>query len=416
MVAGGVAYVSHFQDQRLYRIAPGSAPTPLTPAPPDPENAEVSLRYADGRIDAARGLWVGVREDHLDRSREAINTVVAIDLAAGGPGTVLVRGGDFYSSPRLSPDRKYLAWLTWNHPNMPWVGTELWVAGFDGRAVTNPVKVAGGLDESVFQPEWAPDGRLYFVSDRSGWWNVYRREADGAIAAVCPRAAEFGQPAWNFGMSTYAFLSDREAVCSYVEGGLGRLARLNLAAGTLTPFDLPYRVRRGPVWGRKVAFRAGSGTTPAAIVLLDPRTGTTKVLRSATPWPTTRRSSRTSLPRPSSFRRPEVSAYGLLPAAQPGLHSARRREAPLVVRVRRPDGSASVPCAGHSVLDQPRGRVHRRGLRGARAANTGTGCAEVGSWTSRTARPPSTTSSRRTCRPRPRRHYRRRPGSPPSPV
>src|SRR5206468_132736 len=118
----------------------------------------------------------------------------------GGPGTVLVGGNDFYSSPRISPDGKRLAWLTWNHPNMPWVETQLWVADFTGNAVANPVQVAGGSAESVFQPEWAPDGRLYFVSDRSGWWNLYRREADGATTPVCPREAEFGQPQWTFGM------------------------------------------------------------------------------------------------------------------------------------------------------------------------------------------------------------------------
>ncbi|HKB05871.1 MAG TPA: hypothetical protein VKD90_26990, partial [Gemmataceae bacterium] len=283
VVAGGVAYVSNFRDQRLYRIAPGAAPEPMTPAPPDPNNPDVSLRYADGRIDTARGLWVGVREDHLDRAREAVNTVVAVPLPGGGPGTVLVKGNDFYSSPRLSPDGKQLAWLCWNHPNMPWVGTELWVAAFDGGAIANATKVAGGPAESVFQPEWAPDGRLYFVSDKSGWWNLYRRESDGTVAAICPRSAEFGQPAWTFGISTYAFLSDREAVCSYVEG-LGRLARLDLSTGTLTPLDLPYTefgaVRAG---GGKVVFRGGSGTTPAAVVALDPGSGATSVLRSATP-------------------------------------------------------------------------------------------------------------------------------------
>src|SRR5262249_54955062 len=156
------------------RLEPSKAPVPLTPEPSggDPD---AGLRYADGLIDSTRNLWIGIREDHRDQSRQAVNTLVAVDLIAGGPGSVLVEGNDFYSSPRLSPDGKRLAWLTWNHPNMPWIGTELWVADYTGTAITNPVKVAGkliksvfepdGAAESVFQPEWAPDGRLYFVSD-----------------------------------------------------------------------------------------------------------------------------------------------------------------------------------------------------------------------------------------------------------
>jgi dipeptidyl aminopeptidase/acylaminoacyl peptidase len=278
-VAGGVAYVSHFGDQRLYRIAPGASPAPITPVPPDPDR---SLRYADGRIDVARNRWVGVRQDHRASALHPDNTIVAVDLAQGGPGVVLVQGQDFYSNPRLSPDGQRLAWLSWNHPNMPWVGTELWVGDLaaDGTVIA-PAKVAGGDTESIFQPEWSPDGQLYFISDRSGWWNIYRAEANGAGKAICPREAEFGQAQWNFGMSTYAFLSDREIVCTFTEG-LGRLARLDVDSGTLTPFDLPF-TEYGAIRcaGGKVMFRAGSATTPSAIVVFDPASHATTVLRTA---------------------------------------------------------------------------------------------------------------------------------------
>ena len=279
LVVGGVAYVSNFSDQRLYRIAPGTAPTPITPAPPDPER---SLRYADGRIDAARNRWVGVRQDHLGSVHNPQNTIVAVDLEQGGPGVVLVHGKDFYSNPRLSADGKKLAWLSWDHPNMPWVGTELWVGDLaaDGT-VTGNAKVAGGETESIFQPEWSPGGRLYFISDRTGWWNLYRAEADGTAKAICPREAEFGQPQWNFGMSTYAFLSDREIICTSTEG-LGQLARLDVDSGALIPVDLPFK-EYGAIRsvGGKVVFRAGSPTTPPAIVVLDPQTSATTVLRTA---------------------------------------------------------------------------------------------------------------------------------------
>jgi dipeptidyl aminopeptidase/acylaminoacyl peptidase len=282
VLAGGVVYTSNFSDQRLYRLTAGKAPVPLTPAPPggDPDRG---LRYADGIIHAAHNLWLGVREDHRVPGQQPINTLVAIDLAAGGEGGVLVSGNDFYSSPRLSPDGKRLAWLTWNHPNMPWVATELWVADWNGTQVMNAKRVPGKPDESVFQPEWSPDGKLYFISDRPGWWNLHRwDEAAGQVIKVCPREAEFGQPQWNFGMSTYAFLSAAEVVCTHTEKGLGRLAYLDLATGRLTSVPLPYSEYASVrATGDRIAFRAGAADTPASIVLLDRTTGQTSVLRKA---------------------------------------------------------------------------------------------------------------------------------------
>ncbi|MEJ8853666.1 prolyl oligopeptidase family serine peptidase [Variovorax robiniae] len=279
IVVDGTACFSDFADQRLYRLDQGGSAVPLTPAAADGA-ARAALRYADGRVDTERGLWIGVREDHRDATLEAVNTIVTLDLGSEGPGNMVVQGHDFFASPRLSPDGRRLAWLAWDHPRMPWEGTELWVADFDGATVRNATRVAGGPGESVFQPEWAPDGLLYFMSDRSGWWNLHRREAGGHVVNVCPMAAEFGRPQWGLGMSTYAFLSASEAVCSYIEGGLGRLALLDLHRGGLTRFDLPYAdfslVR---AHGGQVSFKAGAPTLPTAIVLLDPRTGATTVLR-----------------------------------------------------------------------------------------------------------------------------------------
>jgi dipeptidyl aminopeptidase/acylaminoacyl peptidase len=274
-VVNGTVYFSHFADQRLYRQELGAAPLPLTPAGP--------WRYADGLIDGPRGRWIGVREEHAASDQEAVNTIVAIDLAAGGAGEVLAGGNDFYSSPRLSPDGRRLAWLTWHHPNMPWVGTELWVADFaaDGR-LTSPARVAGGDEESIFQPEWSPDGRLYFISDRSGWWNLYRWD-NKRSTALCPREAEFGQPQWLFGMATYGFLSQDQLVCSYSEQGLGRLGVLELTSGQLRPFNLAYtefssvRTR-----GERIVCRAGSPKDPPAVVLLEPPYAAPQVLRLST--------------------------------------------------------------------------------------------------------------------------------------
>src|SRR2546421_7728001 len=214
-VADGTVYFANFADQRLYRQDRGATPRPLTPPAGGSQRKllplATDLRYAHGVIDRARGRIICVREDHTDPSHEAVNTLVSVALDApegGDPGHVLVSGNDFYSSPRLSPDGSRLAWLTWNHPNMPWDGTELRVARLaaDGSLVRTE-RVAGGVDESIFQPEWSPDGVLYFISERSGWWNIYRQTRDGGIESVHTREAEFGAPQWVFGMSTYAFVS-----------------------------------------------------------------------------------------------------------------------------------------------------------------------------------------------------------------
>ena len=152
-VADGVVWFANFADQRVYRQEPGAAPVAITPE-------GVDLRYGDGMVDRARGRLVCVREDHRDAGREAVNTVVALDLAAGGAGEVLVSGSDFYGYPAVNPDGTRLAWLAWNHPHMPWDETELWVADLlaDG-SVAAPRKIAGGRGESAFQPEWSPRRR-----------------------------------------------------------------------------------------------------------------------------------------------------------------------------------------------------------------------------------------------------------------
>ncbi|MEP6706954.1 MAG: S9 family peptidase [Pyrinomonadaceae bacterium] len=285
VVQDGTVFFSNFSDQRFYRQRPGSNPEPLTP---DGEQggtvAPCSVRYADAVLDIKRKRLLCVREDHSDRSREAINTLVSVKLDGvnSDAGEVLVSGNDFYSSPRLSPDGTRLSWLTWNHPNMPWDGTELWVADLaaDG-ALINSHCVAGGISESIFQPEWSPDGSLYFVSEQSGWWNICRQNANGGIEPVHTREAEFGAPQWVFGMSTYAFASATMIVCTYAELGIWRLGLIDTFRGTLEQVETPYTdisfLRAGE--GRAV-FRAGSPTQTSALVEFDLSTRDLRVLRS----------------------------------------------------------------------------------------------------------------------------------------
>ena len=281
----GFVYFTNFADQRLYQQAGGMPPTPLTP-PPDPERGGVRWRYADGLIDETRQRWIGTREEHAEGRVD--NTLVAVDLAQPGPGIVLAEEADFYSSPALSPDGARIAWLQWTHPNMPWVGTELWLAEIaaDGWLLSSR-RIAGGDNESIFQPQWSPDGVLYFVSDRTGWWNLYRCDAkDGGAHPLCPRDAEFGQAQWNFAQSTYAFLSAQQLVCAYAENGRDTLARLDIVSGKLAPINVPYtefgQIRTA---GDRIVCRAGSPTDPPVIVVIDPASGAAELLRgSARAW------------------------------------------------------------------------------------------------------------------------------------
>jgi dipeptidyl aminopeptidase/acylaminoacyl peptidase len=284
VVRQGTLYFSNFSDQRLYRQTPDApAPAPLTPE----SNAE--LRYADAIVDAARRRLVAVREDHTAGGHEPVNTLVALSLDAGeneSGGRVLASGYDFYSSPRLSPDGRQLAWLCWNHPNMPWDGTELWLGDVaEDGTIAGARRVAGGRDESIFQPEWSPAGRLHFVSDRSGWWNLYRLGAGDAgetSEALCEMEAEFGQPQWGFGMSTYAFVSDAEIICAYIVRGMSRLARLDTTNKKLHPVESIYAdIQYVQVAGGRAVFRAGAPQKSAAIVAFDLASGQFEVLRRA---------------------------------------------------------------------------------------------------------------------------------------
>src|SRR5215216_2211556 len=228
-VDGDTVYFSNFADQRIYCLTPGDEPVPLTP--------ETGRRFADMIVDRDRRRLIAVREDHA--GHEPVNEIVEVDLESGEE-RVLVSGNDFYSSPRLSPDGSRLAWLTWNHPNMPWDGTELVVCDVDAAGrLENARRVVSGPDESIFQPEWSPEGTLHFVSDRTGWWNLYRLSA-GNVEPLCEKEAEFGAPQWQFGMSTYACLPSGRIVCSYTDHGGSHLALLDSQSGELEPIRTSY--------------------------------------------------------------------------------------------------------------------------------------------------------------------------------
>ncbi len=272
LIADGTVYFSNWDDQRLYRQDPGESPRPITP--------DVAWRYADAVLDRRHDRLICVREDHTDPEHEATNALVSVDLEGDGKVRVLVSGNDFYAAPRLSPDGSRLAWLTWNHPNMPWNGTELWVGEIEADgSVVRAQLVTGGENESIFQPEWSPDGVLTFVSDRTGWWNLYRWR-DGRVEPLVEMEAEFGAPQWVFGMSLYAYESAERIICAYTQHGDWHLASLDVASRKLTPIETPYsdiaQLRASP--GR-VLFLGGSPTEPESVVQLDLATGQFEMLR-----------------------------------------------------------------------------------------------------------------------------------------
>jgi dipeptidyl aminopeptidase/acylaminoacyl peptidase len=267
-------FFSNFKDERLYRQDAGRPPVAITPEPPSP----AGLRYADGRV-APGGAVICVRERH-EPGREAINEIVAVPAAGSGQPRIILGGYDFYSFPRISPDGARLAWTCWRHPQMPWDGTELWVGDLGPfHSVLNPRRVAGSPAESIFQPEWGPDGRLYFISDRTGWWNLYT-ERSGRIVPIFEINAEIGIPQWLFGYSRYAFLSKNRIACIVNENGFERIVVLN-EDGNKTTLLLPYSVF-GSIRsdGSDTLFvAAGSGSRAAEVAALDLANNGRTVLR-----------------------------------------------------------------------------------------------------------------------------------------
>jgi dipeptidyl aminopeptidase/acylaminoacyl peptidase len=233
IVSNGVIYFANKNDQHLYRQTAQSEPNPITKIN--------SLRYADLTIDKQNNRLICIREDHrpesLKEHGEAINTIVSINLETLNE-QIIIEGNDFYHSPRLSPDASHLAWITWNHPNMPWDKTELWIGKInpDGSIGEKHLVIK---DVSVFQPEWSPDGILYFVAEQTGWWNLYRWRNE-TIETLYKKDVEFGRAKLTFGVSFYAFSSASEILCTYCEQGQWKLALLNISNLDFKIFETPY--------------------------------------------------------------------------------------------------------------------------------------------------------------------------------
>ncbi len=275
-VDGDLVVISDFETGRLHRLTSPGVTEPFTP--------ERAWRYADLAIDRARNRVLAVREDHepatLQRHGEAENTLVAIDLARGD-STVLASATDFVSSPRLSPDGRRLAWLRWNHPNMPWDGTELVVAELDTDGVPGePAVVAGSATDWIAQPRWSPGGVLHFVAEPAGWMNLYRLGDDGLVHAVFETEAEFGFPDWNFGFSNYAFDAGGAIVAIARSRGRDRMYRIAAEGSSADEIPVDFtEMSYLAMDGGTAVFRAASPSRGWGIFELDLDSGEVRPLR-----------------------------------------------------------------------------------------------------------------------------------------
>ncbi|WP_343983473.1 S9 family peptidase [Pseudonocardia aurantiaca] len=273
-VRDGVTWFADWADQRLYRLAPGGEPEPITPEPATPR----ADRYADGDVAPDGATIVCVRERHTgSASTDVQNEIVRLAAHAPSEPEVLVSGPDFVAAPRLSPDGGTLAWLQWNHPSMPWDATQLVVRDLTTGEET---VVAGGPGESVLEPRWEADGSLLFLSDRTDWWNVYRFTPGADIESVVRINAEIGVPSWVFGTSRYAVLGEGQVVFARSRAGYDALVVRGLD-GSLTELDLPFSAIRtvraaGP---GTVAVVAGSPTSEPGVYTVDVVTSEYETLR-----------------------------------------------------------------------------------------------------------------------------------------
>lgn len=274
----GTLVFANFADQRLYRLDPGGGPVPLTPVPDVP----AGLRYAELQLTRPGEVWC-VRETHREDGSVARDLVaVPLDGAAAADGAAVrsvVSGSHFLAGARLSPDGRRVAWVAWDHPQMPWDGTELRVGELaaDGTVASYQTLV-WSTTESVLQPEWADDEHLYLVSDRTGWWNLYRADLAGTVTALCPLDADFGQPLWTLGTQTYGILPDGRLLTIRT---LGVDTLAVLADGVLTDIALGdlQTLRWASLDGTRVVLRSGGSRSVTGLRAVDVATGAVELLR-----------------------------------------------------------------------------------------------------------------------------------------
>ncbi len=273
-VTSNLVHFVNFSDQQIYYC--------LKNQPPVLVSNNTDFRFSDFILNE-RGDIISVCENHSPNKTEPENTLIKIRTNKQFESSPLSHNSDFYSSPRLSPYGSKLCWFEWNHPNMPWESTQLFVAELsEDNSLSNIQLIAGGETESICQPEWSPNGILHFVSDRTGWWNLYRY-VDGKIEALCPMEAEFGVPHWVFRQSQYAFIDETHLICAYIEKGFFRLGILDTETKHLEKIETPYTmISSVRATETKAYFIAASATEPAAMIEFDLASRRFSVLKKST--------------------------------------------------------------------------------------------------------------------------------------
>ena len=362
-LAGETVFFVEQADQRIWRLDPGFDPVPLTPVPLTPRG----LRYADATMTPDRRWIVCVQEAHPGEAEvdsaatEAVNRLVAVP-ATGGIPVVLRQSADFVMSPRLDHSGELLAWIEWSHPDMPWDASELWFGRLDvgglEPVIAAPRRVAGGRDavtgrgdESIVQPEWDPDNRLWFCSDRSDWWNLHHFQSPGPPAGTTvPVAAgpyEVALPAWVFGESRYAFLTDNRVVFASRSDGVDHLGVYDLLSGSIDPLSVGCTsIRQVRAWQTTAIFVGASFTSePAVVATIVGRGGATSRLEPMQPPPEGGlSSSQLSVGQPVTFPTDGGIAHAIFyPPTNPGFAGPDGDRPPLIVTIHGGPTSAAQP-------------------------------------------------------------------------
>jgi dipeptidyl aminopeptidase/acylaminoacyl peptidase len=326
-VVNGTVYFSNNSDNCLYiQNLGGENPQQVRQLTHDK-----TKRYADLTIDPYRQRLICVQEEHDSTDLEPLNTIVSIDITKTDDMYVLAGGCDFYAAPRLSPDGSKLAWLSWNHPNLPWDGTNLQIANVINGFLSAPTLIAGGANEAIFQPQWSSDDTLYFVSDRTGWGNLYCWH-NGIVKAVYEFDAEFSLPQWVFGMSTYALVGKHRIVCTYSQRGVWKLALINTLSGHLTHLNVPYTdISSVRATGNSVYCCGAAATQTTEISSIDLRTESREILQSSSQLKID--PSYLSVPKSIEFPTTEGTAYAFYyPPTNPDYQPLLGEKPPLLVK------------------------------------------------------------------------------------
>ncbi|QYK14519.1 S9 family peptidase [Shewanella rhizosphaerae] len=253
LAIGNSLFAVKSDDQRFYRIAPNQAPVALTPA--DTRHADCVSYPKGSRI-------ICVREDHR-LAGDPTASIVALNLNFENEGETLVSGSDFYAAPRVSPDNRQLAWISWQQPNMPWDNTELWVADLDPKGgIKNPRRLLANLQGAITQPLYSPGGELYVVADFNNWWNLYRITPEGDAQPVLELAGEFARPDWLLGNHSYAFESEEQLIASVQTEGRTYLLRLHTQLGISESIAAEFAEVKQVVKGPDGVYFIGSKITP----------------------------------------------------------------------------------------------------------------------------------------------------------